>query len=288
MTMDRMHISVWEDDDNDTRKSEDPMPDRDYDFSELYLEDDECQSPAGPGEASANASNSADGKAGHHRTILGSSFDLADGPSMFELMSPILATTLQMMPISGEARGAATTLLDEVTGAVRQGRHKRRAEAEALAQEQLDQEMRDDAVAAGVRQRRRAEWEADELAERRAAARSRKHELEVQDALRRGAAAEAILEAQENAHWVEKTIVKAAREQARTLQSAITVAEELGAPRRAIEASLQLHFAEQALATSKLATDFLQSALEIGCTSQLVVERKRTKRTKGKSHGPVA
>lgn len=148
--------------------------------------------------------------------------------------------------------------------------------------------MRDDAVAAGVRERRRAEWEADELAERRAAARSRKHELEVQDALRRGAAAEAIIDAQENAHWVEKKIVEAAREQARILQSAITVAEVLGAPRRAIEASLQLHVAEQVLATSKLATDFLQSALEIGCTSQLVVERKRTKLTKGKSHGPVA
>lgn len=211
---------------------------------------------------SANHAGFTDGEAGQNPTSPGSSVDF----SVVEFMSPVLAGTLEMIPISDNARDAATTLLDEFTGAARRQRHKKRARAQAQAQEKRDQEKRD------------RELRLIEKAEREAATRRRwEREQEHRETLRR---ATAILEAQESAHWVERTLVESAREQAGSLKTAISMAERLGTPWEDLDASLRVHLAEQMVATSKLVTDYINAALDIGSTSQVVVERRRTKRAK--------
>jgi len=215
-----------------------------------------------------------DGLGGEHPDV-GTDFD---DPGVFEFASPLIEATLEMLPISTRARDSATTLLHELTDTMKKQRLEGQAIAKVRAQEKLEQEKEDREVAARMG-RLTVEREANE---RLREMEDRQREEEVQEALRRGALAEATLEGLANAHWVEKTLVGAAREQARSLKTAIETAERLGVSPEVIEASLRVLLAEQAFGTSKLVTDILHKALEIGATSRLV------KPAKGKSYGPVA
>jgi len=172
-----------------------------------------------------------------------SSVDFDDDPSVVEILSPFLTTTLAVIPISDKARGAATTLLDEFTGALRDQRHKRRAQAQAQAQETLYQE------------------EQDRERERRARAQAQAQEEQERQRWDRD-------------HWVEKAILGAARDQARSLEAAITI---VGASRKEVEASLRVHIGEQMVATAQFATELINSAID----SKRTQRTQQTKQRKG-------
>ena len=207
----------------------------------------------------------------------------ADDPSMAEFVAPLVAASLEMLPISGAARDAATTLLDEVTTALRRQRHEKRARAEELVQKKIEEEKRQRAVAARMDRLRERERRAELRVERKAAERRQQREDDIMAALRRGAVAEATLAELEKAHWVEKMLVEAAREQARRLASAIGHVEEVGVSREAIEASLGLHVLEQSIATSNLVRNLLESAVDTA-KSRVSAAAER----KGSNSGPVA
>ncbi len=169
-------------------------------------------------------------------------------------------------------------------------RQERRLRAQKLAQEKLDEVMREHTRTALNKMEIQDAREAEERRRIEADRMKRRKEQEVIDALRRGAAAETTLAAMESDHWAAKVLMKSAREQARHVAAVVEQALGLGASQEELAASLRVLVAEQTASTSQLAGELLRAALSIGSTTKVVVERRRTRRPKEKkkAYGSMA
>ena len=196
-----------------------------------------------------------------HGDLGGGEWD--DEPSTLDYAAPLLKTTLDLFPISENARSAATTLVDEAAGAWRQRRREQRAADRAAAAERRAEEARREA------DRKARQASLDDLQEtiregQEARERLEEHrQREIQEALRRGAAAEATLAAQANEHWVVKMVLADGHTRARQLLATIEMAEELGTSREQLEELLRRHLAEQAVSCSELTVGLLRAVLAV-------------------------